>query len=170
MVIRHKEKKKEFEVSYSDWLFYYLRSNKYVDYEIVRADDLVELHHIDEKTGNMSFVYVMERDQAERINMVKPKSTSIENLKFKHYDKNLITYESVDMTVFRELTSLEVDHKKPNDPLKEVYFFAEDFWLPNPEVIDFDTSKVFKLTSVDRRKQELPKKGIIRTTEKKLMI
>ncbi len=92
MKIKHREAGIEYTITGYDWRINYLNSEKHKQFEIISYDGLVEVHSINEVTGESNFSHVSDIKDAQTNTRNHPKKIYMRPLEFKHYNKQLLLY------------------------------------------------------------------------------
>jgi hypothetical protein len=93
MIIMHNEAKEHFSITYSEWFNDYLKSGKFKNFTVTHPKDVMELHTIDQNTGEMGFCMLMDKKIAEQTKRKEPRRFHLKPLEYKEYDKNLVLNE-----------------------------------------------------------------------------
>lgn len=93
MIIMHNEAREHFTITYAEWFKDYLKTGKYKNFTVTNPKDVVQLHRINQDTGEMVFSMLMDKKIAEQTQRKDPRKFHIKPLEYKMYDKNLVPNE-----------------------------------------------------------------------------
>ena len=125
MRIKNKKTNIPYSITYREWRTEYVQKNKYIHFDIVNYDDVVELHVIDKETGELKFNQILDKKEAE--NNVRQFSTTqyIKPLSFEYYDKNLVLLKSDKTNLIKEN---KINKKPTNINENPIKSFVSKFW------------------------------------------
>ena len=133
MRIKNKKTNIPYSLTYREWRTEYIQKNKYIHFDIVNYNDVVELHVIDKETGELKFNQILDKKEAE--NNVRKNSTTqyIKPLSFEYYDKNLVyfkVYNYSGLSFFKRLLKRIKQIIKPKkNPAKIPFTRAESMQI-----------------------------------------